>query len=228
MILSTDPHVLILHPTDLIAMGQRSLVYRHREDENSLIKVVNPKFREKKSFKAWLFQQVPSINCYRLSKCCIRELIESVRLRFNENYTPASCIQQVNGLVDTNLGLGLIVKAEKGRDGNYAKTLKTIIQLNQFDDTVREKLETFYNDLAHCDVAVSDCVPRNIVYAYDEVLGDHFVLIDGIGENTLIPILRFSTYLRKKSRLRRIKLLKKRLAMSLAKYQNHMPQPTAL
>lgn len=220
MIFSND--IMLLDATDLIAMGQRSLVYRHPEDENSLIKVVNPKFREKKSFKSWFFRKIPPINRYRLSKCCMRELVESVRLRFNDSYKPIPCIQQVNGFVDTNLGLGLIVKAEKGRDGNYAKTLKTIIQMNQFDDVVKEKLEAFYRSLAECDIAISDCVPRNIVYAYDEVLGEHFVLIDGIGESTLIPILRFSAYLRKKSRLRQIKLFKKHLVMSLKKYQNHV------
>lgn len=219
MMFSND--IMILNENDLIAMGQRSLVYRHPEDKNSLIKVVNPKFRTKKSLKSSLLRKVPSINRYRLSKCCMRELVESVRLRFNDRYKPISCIQQVNGLVDTNLGLGLIVKAEKGRDGSYAKTLKTIIQMNQFDDLVKEKLEEFYRSLAECDIAISDCVPRNIVYAYDEVLGDHFVLIDGIGESTLIPILRFSAYLRKKSRLRQIKLFKKHLMMSLKKYQNH-------
>ena len=154
-----------------------------------------------------------------MAKVEIRELIESVRLRFNDNYRPPSCLQQVTGIVDTNLGPGMVVWAERGRDGHYAQTLKYLIQTHQFNDQIQKKLDEFYQQLANCDVAVSDTVPRNLVYAYDESVGDHFVLIDGIGEKTLVPYLRLSAYLRKKFRLRQIKQLKRRVDASLKKME---------
>ncbi len=209
---------LSLDETHFVAKGQRCLVYRHPEYANLLIKVINPLFQERKNFKTRLLKRFPAINRYRLSKCYIRELIESMRLRFNKHYTPPSCLQQVAGLVDTNLGLGLVVIAEKGRDGAYAKTLKSFIQANQFDQQIQKKLEVFYQQLAVSDVVVSDCCPRNIVYAYNETEGDHFVLIDGIGEKNLIPYLRLSAYLRKKYRLKQIELFKKHVEASLVKY----------
>ena len=212
------PLMLSLDETHFVAKGQRCLVYQHPEYANLLIKVLNPKFQDRNNFKTRLLKRFPAINRYRLSKCYIRELIESMRLRFNHQYTPPACLQQVAGLVDTNLGLGLVVLAEKGRDGEYAKTLKAFIQANQFDQHIQKKLEEFYQSLAVCDVAVSDCCPRNIVYAYNDTEGDHFVLIDGIGEKNLIPFLRMSAYLRKKSRLTQIELFKKHVDASLVKY----------
>lgn len=212
--------ILSLDESHFLTNGGRCLVYRYPENEHLLIKVVHPKFRERNTRKVRLVKRIPTINRYRLSKCYIRELIESVRLRFSTPYTAATCIQQVLGLVDTNLGFGLVVRAEVDNDGRYAKTLKTLIQTNQFNEHVQKKLVEFYQSLADCDVAVSDCAPANVVYAYDDLQSEHFVLIDGIGEKTLIPILRMSAYLRKRSRLRQIEKLKQRVADELKRYDN--------
>ncbi len=209
--------MIVLNETLLVAKGQRCLVYCHPKDNHLLIKVLNPQFSKRNSFKTRLLKRVPMIHRFRLSKCYIRELIESVRLRFNDDYSPPSCLQQITGIVDTNFGPGMVVWAERGRDGRYAQTLKHLIQTHQFNDHIQKKLDEFYQQLAHCDVAVSDTVPRNLVYAYDETIGDHFVLIDGIGEKTLIPCLRLSAFLRKTVRLRQIKQLKKRVEASLQK-----------
>lgn len=219
------PLMLNLDETHFVAKGQRCLVYRHPEYANLLVKVLNPQFKKRNNFKTRLLRRFPGINRYRLSKCYIRELIESMRLRFSEQYSPPSCLQKVAGLVDTNLGLGLVVIAEKERNGEYAKTLKSFIQTKQFDQHIQKKLEEFYQQLAICDVVVSDCYPRNIVYAYNETEGEHFVLIDGIGEKNLIPYLRISSYLRKKYRLRQIELFKKRVEVALLKYEaQQIPQ----
>ncbi len=207
--------IISLNKNYFVTNGGRCLVYRHPENENLLIKVVNPKFRERNTYKVRLVKQVPTIDRYRLSKCYIRELVESVRLRFSNHYIPQNCIQHVVGLVDTNFGFGLVVRAERDKEGKYATTLKTLIQTNQFNEHAQQKLENFYQSLADCDVAVSDCSPPNVVYAYDDIEGEHFALIDGIGEKTLIPILRMSAYLRKKSRLRQIEKLKQRVASDL-------------
>ncbi len=214
---SSKMAVLMLHDTHLVTdRGGRCLVYRHPHDAHLLIKVVKPKYRVRNTRKVRLVRKVRSINRYRLSKCYIREVIESMQLKFKDNCSAPTFLQQVVGLVDTNLGFGLVVKAEMSRDGGYAKTLTTLIQTNHFSASVKKKLDEFYDALAACDVIVTDCAPQNLVYAYDDVVGDHFVLIDGVGEKTLIPILRIMpTFLRKKNRLNQIERLKKRVSDSL-------------
>lgn len=207
---------VLLDQAHFVTNGGRCLVYRDPQNEHFLIKVVNPAYRERNTPKVRLVRRIPAINRYRLSKCYIRELVESVRLRFSNDYRSATCIQDVVGLVDTNLGFGLVVRAERDKDGQYAMTLKKLIEKNQFNEQVQHQLNEFYVALAECDIAVSDCAPPNVVYAYDAIQGEHFVLIDGIGEKTLIPILRLSTYLRKKSRLRQIEKLKQRVAVEVS------------
>ena len=213
---SSKMAVVMLHDTHLVMKGGRCLVYRHPEDRHLLIKVVRPKYRVRNTIKVRVVRQVRFINRYRLSKCYIREIIESMQLKFKNNYSTPIFLQQVVGLVDTNLGFGLVVQAEMSCDGEYAKTLKTLIETNHFSVSVKKKLDEFYAALAACDVAVSDCAPQNLVYAYDDVAGDHFVLIDGVGEKTLIPILRMMpAFLRKKYRLNQIERLKKRVSDAL-------------
>lgn len=206
---------IILDDSHFVANGGRCFVFRYPGDDHLLIKVANPKFLRRNRLKDRLIRRIPAINRYRLSKCYIRELIESVRLKFTDHDASVISLQQVVGLVDTNYGFGLVVRAERDKEGRYAKTLKTLIQTRQFNTEIQQKLETFCQMLAHCDVAISDCAPPNVVYAYHETEGYHFVLIDGIGEKTLIPILRLSAYLRKKSRLTQIKRLKQRVAFDL-------------
>jgi len=211
---------LFLNEQYFVTNGGRNLVYRHPENADLLIKVINPKFIARSSFKIKLLHKSTTINRFRLSKCYIREIIESMRLRFAQNYQHPNFIQQFTGIVDTNFGFGIVVKAERGKDGHYAKTLKTLIKANQYNTEIQKKLDEFYNALANCDISVSDCAPANLVYAYNDEVGDHFVLIDGIGEKTLIPILRISTRLRKLSRLGQINRLKKRISSDLIKYTN--------
>ncbi len=210
--------MLLLDNSHFVAQGKRCSVYSHPEYTNLLVKVANFDPQKRNSFKNKLLGRFSSISHYRLTKYYIRELIESIRLRRHKEYTPPSCLQQVIGLVDTNFGLGLVVFAERGRDGHYAKTLKSYIQANQFDSLMQKKLMEFYESLLACDIAVSDCGLRNLVYAYNSVDGDHFVLIDGIGEKNLIPFLRMSAFLRQLSRQKHFKSLKKSVDESLMKY----------
>ena len=132
--------VMMLDDTHLVMNGGRCLVYRHPNDDRLLIKVVRPKYRLRNTIKVRLVRKVRTINRYRLSKCYIRELIESMLLRFGDNYSAPTFLQQVVGMIDTNLGFGLIVKAEFGSNGDYAKTLTTLIQTNHFDTSMQKKI----------------------------------------------------------------------------------------
>lgn len=212
------PLMLFLDEPLFVAKGQRCLVYQHPEYINLLVKVINPQFKNRNNLKTRLLKRFSAISRYRLYKCFIRELIESMRLRFNDQNQALTCLQHVVGLVNTNLGLGLVVRAERGENGEYAKSLKSFIQANQLDQNIQKKLERFYQSLASCDVSVSDCCPRNIVLAHNDKEGEHFVLIDGIGEKNLIPFLRMSSYLRRRSRLKQITLFKQRVQESIIKY----------
>ncbi|QMT59830.1 YrbL family protein [Legionella sp. PC997] len=204
----------LIHLTDqeFLAKGRRCLVYRHPHDLNLLIKVTNPELHQRNGYKTKLSQCIPLFYQFRFSKSYARELLENIYLRFKQNFLFPPFLQTVVGFTDTNYGFGLIVKAEKSIDGTCAKNLRTILHDGLFTEEMQKKLDAFCESLISCDISVHDLQPRNLVFAYDTFRGEeHFVLIDGIGEKTLIPIQRLSAYLRKRSRLSQIKALKERV-----------------
>jgi hypothetical protein len=229
--LSSHSHieVLQLKDTDFIAKGGRNLVYRHPTNPSYLVKLLGVvkvlglaqqaevikglEHRLNNSMwigSSWLMR---TINRFRLSKAHVREFIEVVRMRFHDEFLlqPPPFMQQVIGFVDTNLGFAKVVVAEKDREGNYAPTLKTLINNNQMNAQMRAQLDLFFEQILTYDLIVSDLRAKNIVYAYHEKHGDRFVLIDGAGDKNIIPVLRLSHYLRKRAKNRMIKKLKARL-----------------
>lgn len=192
-----------------VAEGKHYLVFPHPQNKDFLVKVLNPTFLHKSTYRTLLIKKFPLLSRYRLSKGYIREVIEMVRLRFTENFTPPVFVQKFVGFEDTSLGLGVVVKAEKARDGNYATSLRLLIKNHQFDLKAQQKLEEFCEKLAQCDLAVTDLHLGNLVYAYNEEHKEHFVIIDGFGDKTLLPVLRTSKFLRKIKRIQKINELKK-------------------
>jgi hypothetical protein len=218
--------MLELTENHFIAKGSHNLVYRHPSNTDLLVKVLgivkvlgltnaggvvkglDHRFQNSK----WLgnMKLVRSMNRFRLRKAHLREFMELLRIRFHDEFLiqPPSFLQEIHGFVDTNYGFAMIVKAEKDREGNYAPTLTTLIKQNKMDDQVKKKLDECYHQLMTYDFIFSDLHPDNLVYAYNEKLkADHFVLIDGIGDKTIVPILRWSRYLRDIKKARSIRKL---------------------
>lgn len=52
-------------------------------------------------------------------------------------------IQKIIGFVDTNLGMGLVVKTEKDKEGALAPTLEYLINNNLWNDQVGQDFEFF-------------------------------------------------------------------------------------
>jgi hypothetical protein len=230
-------HKLELNHADFFANGNYNLVYKHPTQPDYLVKVlaVIKGLGLVKSLDAELVKELPlrfansrwlgtnrlirKINQFRVSKALVREFIEMVRLRFHDEFLlqPPPFMQKVVGFVDTNLGFAMVVKAEKGRDGNYAPTLRSLLREKKVDAAVLEQLEKFYQQLTTYDFIISDFRPANVVYAHTEQHGDHFVLIDGIGDKTLFPILRFSYYLRNRAKQKAIQKFKQHVSNRLEK-----------
>ncbi len=219
-----------LKDTDFFAKGGRNLVYRHPTNPNHLVKILGvvkvlglvqhadviKGLEHRIDNSTWIGSSwlMRSINRFKLSKAHVREFIEVLRMRFHDEFLlqPPPFMQQVTGFADTNLGFAMVVVAEKDREGNYAPTLRTLINNNQMNEQIHEQLNLFFKQILAYDLIVSDLRAKNIVYAYNETHGDHFVLIDGVGDKNIIPVLRLSHYLRKRSKKRMIKKLKARLS----------------
>jgi hypothetical protein len=220
---------IYLKEEDYVAKGSHNLVYKHPTNDDFLIKILGivkvlglikkletVKCLEQRLINSrWLgtFDIVRKINRYRLTKANIRELREIIRLRFYDEFLtqPPPFLQKGLGFVDTNFGFGILVAAEKDIKGNYAPTLTSLIRQEKINSEIVEALNLFCNQILSYDLIISDLHTDNLVYSYSQKFGNHFVLIDGIGDKNIVPILRFSLYFRNKAKLRKINKLKSRI-----------------
>jgi hypothetical protein len=90
-------------------------------------------------------------------------------------------LQKIVGFVETDMGMGFVVEAVRGRDGYYGPTVKELIRRGQLDRQARTKLDHFLDELVASPVIVAYLNTSNVVLGHTPELGDHFVIIVGIG-----------------------------------------------
>lgn len=195
-----------------IAAGKFRLVYEHPDDRNLLIKVIRPEMIEKRwgSGTPW-YKRQRRMGHYALF---MREIKEFLATCSDAGKAP-SFAQKITGLIETDLGLGLIMEAARDREGNLAPPLKKLLVGRRFDEEARAALDHFFGELLRSNIVVADMHSGNLVYAYNEAEGNHFVLIDGIGASTLIPLKEWSRRANLASKRSKIAKLRR----SVAKYQ---------
>lgn len=168
-----------------IAAGKFRLVYEHPDDRGLLIKVIRPEMIDQRwgGGTPW-YKRKRRMGQYALF---MREINEFLATCAAEGKVP-SFAQRITGLIETDLGLGLIVEAARDREGNLAPPMKELLAEGRFDDEARAALEHFTAELLRSNIVVADMHSGNLVYAHNEAEGNHFLLIDGIGATTLIPV----------------------------------------
>jgi hypothetical protein len=161
----------------------------HPNDDDLLIKVVRHGAIEERYGRGRPWYK--ATRRYRHFISYLREIREQIALRA-QGEAHLVHLQKIVGFADTDLGFGLVVEAAKDRHGGLAPSLEQLILEDRFDVAVRADLETCLNELLASPIVLADLHERNLVYAWNDERGDHFVLIDGIGCKTLIPFGRLS------------------------------------
>ncbi len=205
--------LLRLQDREPLAKGRARLVFEHPEDPALLVKVIRPEVIEARfgSGAAW-YKRRRRFGRY-LSY--IREIQEFVAVWSAENRSP-HFLQKVHGLVETDLGLGLVTSAARTEDGSLAPSLSKVMLDGDFNEEAAAKLEEFFSQLLACAVIVSDLNPGNLVYAHSPPHGRHFVLIDGLGNNNIWPMKILSRWVNRRSKLGRIRYLRAKIARRLS------------
>lgn len=204
---------LQLHDELLLTQGAARFVYRHPHNAGLLIKIFRPEYIARK-FGA----QAPWYKRSRRSGYLIayqREWQEQYTAYLADGAHPPY-LQNIIGTEPTNLGLGQVVEAVRGRDGAYAPTLRTLIESGRFDAVAQQALVQFFAWLMASPIVISELNTVNLLYRHDDTLGDHFCIIDGVGDPNLIPVKTWSAYLNQRSKRRWIAKLQQRVASLLA------------
>jgi hypothetical protein len=198
--------MLTLSTAEPIAVGHLRSVYQHPAHANELVKVMRADaVATRWNASGRWHKRLPRTRHFVQY---LRELKEFIvaRARAPEVDVP---IARMIGVVDTDLGLGLISEKVVGADGALAPTLAVLYSRSGFTPAIDEALATFLAGLLDGNVIVGDMHAWNIVYGSDSRGGPRLVMIDGFGEKHAIPISSMS---RAVNRYRTNRLHKRMLA----------------
>lgn len=193
--------MFLLKDAEVVAAGSTRNVYRHPDDPSLLIKVIRPAAIEERFGRGAPWYKFRRRR-YRHLIAYLREIREQIAVHATGGGHPPF-LQKIVGIVETDMGMGFVVEAVRSRDGDFAPTVAELIRRGQMDRQARAKLDQFLDDLVASPVIVADMHLSNVVFGYTPDLGDHFVIIDGVGFKNVIPLERMSQHLNRWGKARR-------------------------
>lgn len=188
---------LELKPHKPIVQGRARHIYEYPGRPDLLVKV----HRSHKAaegagwFEKW-FRNQEDLFVYMTT--FTREISVYVRSRYETPDPMVEHIAPISGLIDTDKGLGLVVSAVRGTDGELAPTLGKLIKSGEMNASRIEKARDLAGKIAASQLTLGDLNFSNIVLEQKEDGSEKFYLIDGLGEVTFIPIQAISKFARNK------------------------------
>lgn len=186
----------ILHLQDRkpVAVGRARHVYEYPGSPDFLIKLLDPKGVDAVRARRRNRFAVVRYGAYASWK---RELSEYCGVIGRLGYLP-DCIAGFGGLVDTDIGPGMVVEHVRTRAGKTAPSLDRFRGVPSGDvpgglddwpdaSALRDMVSRLFRDLSAGWIMASDLNLRNLVVS-DSTGYPRLVLIDGLGDRTLIPV----------------------------------------
>jgi hypothetical protein len=181
--------MLELSRTQPLAVGHLRYVFQHPENPAYLIKVMRADAVDARIAKGRWYKRLPRTREYI---GYVRELKEYIASQARPHSRNAPIARMI-GLVDTDLGLGLVAEKVVGPDGGLARTLAALYaEQRGFSAALDHELDAFYRGLIDANVIVGDMHAWNIVHGTDSRGGPRLILIDGFGEKNIIPMASMS------------------------------------
>lgn len=170
-----------------IASGQHRLVSQHPDAPDSLVKVMRPELVERNSRDEPWYRRLARTGPYR---GFVREFNEYLASR---HASPGlSPLARVLGLVETDLGPGLVVEKIIGADGGLAPNLDAWVRRHGLTDGVQIALDRLLAQLLEHNVIAADLHAWNLVCEERPDRQLRLVMIDGFGEKNFIPLRSMS------------------------------------
>jgi hypothetical protein len=198
-----------------LAIGNVRAIYQHPQHADLLIKVIRAEAiaRRWDAPGQWL-KRLPRARHY---SGFVRELKEyiAIQARYPQGVPP---LARMTGIVETDLGLGLVCEKVVAPDGSMAPSLHAIYLRNGgASDWTDAALENLLADLLRYNVIVGDLHAGNIVFGSDSRGGErHLVLVDGFGEKNVLPRNSMSRWLNQRNTRRLYRRLRKILTRPTA------------
>ena len=194
----------------LVAKGSGRLVYQHPTNSSWLIKIHRPYKAEPHASKYAFLKKYFK---HKYEKVIFhRELLEFMKMKENNDII-SERFADIIGFVDTDIGLGTIVEAIKSEDDTLAPTLSQMLKNKTVTKETKHRLIKLFEMLRVSNVVVGDLNAANIVLHNKT----DFIIIDGLGDKTLIPIRKWSRWINQKGYSRKLRKLSQNIDHALGK-----------
>lgn len=212
----TAEGLLRLEECTSVASGGTRIVYQHPLHDDMLIKVIRPDITGKNGAVVTPPERRRKYRIARLRPFGVyvtfhRELRETLRLA-RRNYPRldfAFPFPRTHGLIWTTSGLGLIVEKICSADNSLAPSLDELLTQGAFTQAHWEKLKGLFDLCARNHLVAGDLHAQN--FLYEDKGEGRFVIIDSIGEKSLIPIYELSSLVNRIKLRRKLYELKQRI-----------------
>lgn len=163
-----------------------------------LVKVMDMRahavYLEDRPFKRW-YKQYQRESAYRVY---LNEIAEYVTATTRPSGVWQVPMARILGVAQTSLGLGLLVEKITDEAGNMAPTVNDLAKKGLLDDTLKARMDEFFDDLADAHVVVHDVSARNIAVGKNADGKSGLFLIDGFGVLPLVPLYAWSKRLNRR------------------------------
>ncbi len=204
------PEVLTLSDQTPVAAGKTRYIYQHPNNPDWLIKVhrVTSPRPDRSGFLGWL-QSLEDRFIYMTG--FMRELRPYIYSRYGDHGEVVSHLIPIIGLADTDLGMGLVVGAARDAEGRLAPTLRKVFKRGDMSAERIEKLRQLLAAIELTDLVLGDLNQDNVVLAHDREEGDRFVIIDGLGERTVVPLQEWFGWVNRYTKRRFVRKIERKI-----------------
>lgn len=190
-------HILALADAKPVAQGSARSIYRHPHNTAWLIKILRPDLSPARRRRV------------------IASLHRELRAYVDVHLAEPGALEFINpivGLTKTDLGLGLVVSAVLDENEQLAPTLAGLLRSGAFTPEHNAALERTLEAILASSVVAADLNAHNFVCLRNPDGSPRFVLVDGLGDKTLIPFNSFCPALNRHNKRDRIARLRRLVA----------------
>ncbi|CUK08112.1 PhoP regulatory network protein YrbL [Ruegeria denitrificans] len=188
--------LLRLSDQEPLAKGGHRNVYAYPDQPGLLIKVTRPRTRRNRSVSKRLVRRI-------LPDTAFRNALKEIECEMKAALKSGDKIAQLPlarsfGVVQTDVGPGVVVERIQSGDGQLAKHLLSTCRQHELSDQMLGDLNRFVEKLFDLQIVGRDIHAENIVYGLRDQTR-MFFLIDGYGERNLVPLRSLSRRLNDRS-----------------------------
>lgn len=194
-----------------VGKGKTRLVYQHPENPDWLVKVHRSRMTGSES--GWQRHWRQAEDRFLFRSGILRELQPYLDSRYHRANAPLiPHIVPIIGIADTDIGLGLVVRAARAQDGSLAPTVRRLRRQGTMTPEQARAVHELLDKIVQTPLVLGDLNQDNIVLVREpETDTDKAMLIDGLGDRTWIPVRHWSAWLNARAKRHFVAKMRRKL-----------------